>query len=285
MTADRAQTAAPSPSTRGTPVGRAVEALTFDVWDTLIIDDSDEPRRAALGLPSKAAARVAAFTAEVRAHHPHLSEAAAAQAWERSLADFQHQWKVLSRTPGLDHRLAVAFAALGVEATPGTPALIERLATMEVEHPPDPAPGVHRMLEALSGRYRLGIISDAIVTPGTGIRAILQGLDLLRFFEVFVFSDEAGASKPAPAVFEQAAAAFGLPTSQVAHVGDRESNDVLGPKGVGGRAVLYTGIIDRGSASTQADLVCSHHDRLPELLSTLSPSSLSATPPSPSTLA
>ena len=34
-----------------------VKALTFDLWDTVIHDDSDEPKRKAQGLPDKAAAR------------------------------------------------------------------------------------------------------------------------------------------------------------------------------------------------------------------------------------
>ena len=28
-----------------------IQAVTFDFWDTLVIDDSDEPARAARGLP------------------------------------------------------------------------------------------------------------------------------------------------------------------------------------------------------------------------------------------
>ncbi len=34
-----------------------IAAITFDFWDTLAADDSDEPKRAALGLPAKAQAR------------------------------------------------------------------------------------------------------------------------------------------------------------------------------------------------------------------------------------
>ena len=32
---------------------RTIEALSFDLWDTLVIDDSDEPKRRARGLRSK----------------------------------------------------------------------------------------------------------------------------------------------------------------------------------------------------------------------------------------
>ena len=33
---------------------RAIGAITFDLWDTVFVDDSDEPRRAARGLGTKA---------------------------------------------------------------------------------------------------------------------------------------------------------------------------------------------------------------------------------------
>ena len=32
---------------------RPVKAVSFDLWDTLVYDDSDEPKRAAAGLPAK----------------------------------------------------------------------------------------------------------------------------------------------------------------------------------------------------------------------------------------
>jgi len=35
----------------------AVKALTFDLWDTIFIDDSDEPKRAAQGLRPKSEQR------------------------------------------------------------------------------------------------------------------------------------------------------------------------------------------------------------------------------------
>jgi hypothetical protein len=47
-----------------------IEAITFDFWDTIAIDDSDEPKRAALGLPSKPESRIQMFAARVTANHP-----------------------------------------------------------------------------------------------------------------------------------------------------------------------------------------------------------------------
>jgi putative hydrolase of the HAD superfamily len=50
------------------------------------------------------------------------------------------------------------------------------------------------------------------------------------------------------------------------HIGDRESNDVDGPLALGMRAILYTGIIDRGSAYSRATAICRNYGALPELV-------------------
>jgi putative hydrolase of the HAD superfamily len=115
----------------------------------------------------------------------------------------------------------------------------------------------------------LGIISDAIHTPGPGLRQILQREGLLPYFSHWVFSDEAGAAKPAPTVFEQAAAGLAISLAEMVHIGDRESNDIAGPLAMGMQAVLYTGAVDRGSHDTQASAICRDYAHLPEILKTL----------------
>ena len=231
-----------------------IAALSFDLWDTLVADDSDEPLRAARGWPAKPAAREALYVAATASVAPGRSEAARA-AWALSLDWFRREWKVHHRTPPLRARIAVANRALGVSALPDEHALVRALAEMEVALPPAPAPGVHAALERLAGRYPLGIVSDAIVTPGHDLRRLLAHHGLLGYFRAFVFSDEAGFSKPDPRAFHRVARGLGVPVAQLVHVGDRESNDVAGPHAAGARAVLYTGVVDRGGARSAADWV------------------------------
>jgi putative hydrolase of the HAD superfamily len=50
------------------------------------------------------------------------------------------------------------------------------------------------------------------------------------------------------------------------HIGDRESNDVEGPLTIGMQAILFTGIVDRGSAKTRATAVCRNFRDLPALV-------------------
>ena len=142
---------------------------------------------------------------------------------------------------------------------------------MELLARPDLVPGVADALRTLAGKYRLVVISDAIFTPGRALREILAGYGLLELFSAFVFSDEAGCSKPSPAMFRRAAELMDCRLDEMVHIGDREANDIAGPKNVGARAVLVTAGIDRGSAVTRADAVCTDYSRLPGIIESLCP--------------
>jgi putative hydrolase of the HAD superfamily len=242
-------------------------AITFDFWDTIVIDESDEPKRASKGLESKAVARRALFVNEVLEHHPTLQANKVDKAFDHCNAVFRHHWKVEHQTPHIGDRLLEAYRFLAIEPTPGFTQMVERYAALEVETSPDLAPGIRECLLDLSHRYKLGIISDAIVTPGVGLRQILSDYDLLHFFDYCVFSDEAGAAKPAAKVFDIACAELQVSPENLVHIGDREANDVAGPIAYGSKCVLYTGVIDRGSTNTTAaSVVCNHHNELPKAI-------------------
>ncbi len=245
----------------------AIRGITFDFWDTIVRDDTDEPKRSAAGLASKAEARVSTFVDEVLAHHPEIGRDVASKALDKANATFRHNWKVEHHTPCVADRLAVGFEALGIERTPGFDGLVAAWETMEVEISPDLVPGIEACLKALHGRYKIGIISDAIVTPGTGLRQILRDYGLFQYFDHFVFSDEAGAAKPAPRVFDLATQGLGVAANELAHVGDRPANDIAGPNAYGSHSVLYTGVVDRrAEGDPVAAIHVAHMDELPQAI-------------------
>jgi putative hydrolase of the HAD superfamily len=251
-----------------------IEAVTFDFWDTLAIDDSDEPKRAALGLPSKPEARVRLFAEKIRARHPHIPRKRAEAAYQAANERFRRDWHHDQRTPGVTTRIYYAYEHLGLIPEPGQYArlvheideLVREIETMEIRIPPDFAPGVHTVIPILAQEYKLGIISDTIHTHGRGLRHLLERQGLLPYFSYFIFSDEIRISKPAAAIFRQAALGLAVSPARIVHVGDRESNDIAGPLTVGMKAILYTGIIDRGSQKSQASAVCRNFAQLPTLI-------------------
>ncbi len=245
-------------------------AITFDFWDTLVVDDSDEPKRAAKGLPDKPRAREELVVTELLRSRPHLEEHACVDAWAAANAWARKKWKVDFHNPTVSARVMHAFRALDLRPGRGFPELVERIEVMEVEIPPDFLEAVDATLAALGREHRLGIVSDAIVSPGRSLRRILADHDLLHHFDYTVFSDEIGFSKPHRAVFDAAAEGLGVAVSDLVHVGDREANDVAGPKAVGAKAVLFTGAIDRGHGpTTSADALCQSFADLPAIIGSL----------------
>ena len=214
-----------------------IEAITFDFWDTIAVDDSDEPARRALGLPSKAEARIELFARHITQKYPDIAYEQAVQAYQHANQSFQNAWHHEQHTPGIAVRMYDAYDFLGLKPGPGrfsqlvreVNELIREIETMEVRIQPDFTPGVHAALEELSLHYKLGIISDTIHTTGRGLRYLLQRQGLLRYFSYMLFSDEIGVAKPEAEVFRKAALGLRTAPNRIVHVGDRESNDILGP--------------------------------------------------------
>jgi putative hydrolase of the HAD superfamily len=243
-----------------------IKAITFDFWDTLVFDNSDEPKRVAQGLNNKAETRLELLTAEIREYNPDIGPERVEAAFVYANGCFRYHWKTLQTTPNVASRLSEAYTWLGIDLTPGFHKLVRAVEFMEVEISPDFLPGVHETLATLAQKYKLGIISDTIHTPGRGLRQILQREGLLSHFSHWVFSDEAGASKPNPALFEKAAVGLDVAYDDLVHIGDRESNDIAGPLAMGMKAILITAAIDRDSANTRATAVCPQFSDLPTII-------------------
>ena len=246
-----------------------LQAITFDFWDTLVADDSDEPKRQARGLPTKAETRLQLLSDEIARHHAEITRGQIATAFKHANDTFNHAWKIEHHTPTVATRLKYAYEFLQIGLTPGFADVVRAVEEMEVEIPPDFCAGVNDALAQLARQYKLGIVSDTIHTPGRGIRRLLETQNILHHFSFCVFSDQVGASKPKPIVFERASAGLGVPLANIAHVGDSESNDVDGPLALGMRAILFTGAIDRGSVHTRAHAVCNNFAELPGVVSKL----------------
>ncbi len=249
--------------------GATIKAVTFDLWDTLVIDDSDEPKRQALGLPAKKEERRRLVFESLRRQAP-ISRQEARRAYDDADDAFTKAWKEESVTWSLGERISRILEALGRTLPEDeTARLIEAIGRMEVDVPPDPIPGAAKALAALAGRYKLSIVSDAIVTPGARLRDLLETHGLKQYFSGFAFSDEVGRSKPHRAMFESAAQQLGVGFAEMVHVGDRDRNDIKGPQALGMKAILFTAARDADQNDTTADAVCGDHAGLPAAIEAL----------------
>ncbi len=248
---------------------RSVQAITFDLWDTIVRDDSDEPKRAALGLPTKRAQRRRLVYDALRAIEP-IDEAAVEMAYDTAEAAFNTAWNDQQVTWTIAKRLQLILRGL-CRSLPqdAFDRVVADHGAMEVDIEPDLIDGCAEALAELSGRYPLAIVSDAIVTPGRRLRDLLEKHGVKRYFSGFAFSDEVGRSKPHRAMFASAAEQLGVEIEQMVHVGDRDHNDIQGPHCLGMKAVLFTATRDKDKDHTQADAICQRYADLPGIIDQL----------------
>jgi putative hydrolase of the HAD superfamily len=246
-----------------------IRVVSFDLWDTVFVDDSDEPKRLRQGLLPKPVERRELVHRFLSRHAP-TGRAFVDCAYDNTDVAFRHVWRHQHVTWPVEVRLRVLLAGLKRELPEDELKELVRLhEEMELRVRPDLVPGVVEALETLRRRFILAVVSDAIFTPGRALRELLEGFGLRDYFSAFVFSDEVGCSKPAPGMFRRAADLTGCRLEEIVHVGDREHNDIAGAKDVGCRAVLFTGVVDRDSANTCADAVCRDFGKLPAIMDSL----------------
>ncbi len=248
-----------------------IKAITFDLWDTVIINDSDEPKRKAQGQPSKSEERRSLVCDFLNRQSP-IAQREVTLAYDVADAAFARVWHEQSVTWRVRDRIGVILKGLRREL-PQTQ--MDRLVAlheeMELAVQPDIAAGIADAIRLLSRFYRLGIVSDTLFSPGRVLRELLKRYDLFQFFDSFLFSDEVGCSKPNPRLFQLAAEELKVKTTEIVHIGDREDRDIKGAHGAGAKAIYTTALLDRGSR-TEAEATCSDYAQLPAIVDSLNTS-------------
>ena len=247
----------------------AIRAITFDLWDTIFIDDSDEPKRKAQGLAPKPVERRNLVQKFLERNQP-ISRELIDLAYDTTDAAFRQVWYGQNVTWTVSERLSVLLRGLKRNLPePEFAELVRLHEDMELSVRPDLAPNISDALNSLQGKYQIGVISDAIFSPGRALRQLLADYDTLKYFSSFIFSDEIGCAKPNAAVFKAAAKDLSVKPEEIVHIGDRELKDIEGPHALGARAVLCTVVKDRCSKNTKANAICSNFLDLPAILEKL----------------
>jgi len=247
----------------------SISAVTFDLWDTIIVDESDEPKRAAKGLLSKFLTR-RELVWKFLEKHEQIDRELVDVAYATADAAFRRVWYGHSYTWSVNERLEVLLKGLGRTLPAREMEELVRLhEEMEFEVQPDLAPGIVEAIKELHGKYKLGVISDTIFSSGRVLRNLLKANDIEKYFDVFIFSDEAGCSKPDPRTFITAAKGLGVDITEIVHVGDRDTKDIKGPQNLGAKGIYTTVVNDRGSSETSADAICRDYAGLVEIVDSL----------------
>lgn len=214
-----------------------LKAIAFDLWETLITDTPALSRQQErLRLMRMEEILVSHGFGEVA----HRIEHAYRALWRRChdlywamdadvpcRRQIDHLLEELELDPhAIDERVLVALEeAYAGAALEVLPALVD---------------GASDVLIALKEqRLRVGLVSNTGRTPGSVLRPILHALGLASSIDVMVFSNEHGACKPQPSIFEELRRGLDVDAAEILFVGDNLYADVHGAQRCGMRAVHF----------------------------------------------
>jgi FMN phosphatase YigB (HAD superfamily) len=208
---------------------RNLKAVTFDVWNTLLVAKSYSPVR------SEYLAKI------LKRNNIIKSNKEIADAYQYSF-DYAEQarkggnYRFIKAEERLDYILLQLRTVLPPEEKV---AVIKYFEEVTLTDNPSLVIGVEEILGLLRSRYQIGIICGSGLTPGRILRTVLKSKGILKYFESLVFSDEVGFEKPHPLIFEKALKEFEVKPAEVVHIGDLLDTDVAGAKAIEMKAVWY----------------------------------------------
>jgi FMN phosphatase YigB (HAD superfamily) len=207
--------------------------ILFDFFDTLVLFDRD--RLPEITVNGKTARSTAGRLHQAfRRYAPHVD---LPSFYEALLGSWQEAEKIRSSTHrevSAPERFGIFFRLLELDpASLGPGAIGTLLATHKVELSRAAIfPDSHgELLRRLSGRYRIGLVSNFDYSPT--IHLILDREGISGIFEAVVISDSVGWRKPEPTIFREAFSLMRITPREALFVGDRADVDVAGAKGVG----------------------------------------------------
>ena len=212
-----------------------LKAVTFDLWQTLILDTPE-------GLRQARADRIGGIHAVLARHDVAVDSVRVGEAYNSVGTKLEGIWAT-RRDVGSRGQVRILLEGLGLdERVPREGPLMDALEDAYC-HPilsvlPVANEGAQEVLRSLQGQgLRLGLICNTGRTPGKMLRLVLDRLALAPYLHVLTFSDEVGLRKPHPEIFRHTLSALGVAAAEAAHIGDDTTTDVAGARGIGMRAV------------------------------------------------
>lgn len=224
-----------------------ITAVTFDLWQTLLLDNRES-----------GAARAMIRLEGTKDHLARFGEEYDLELIREAYqACFRHCQKIREQHRDISFHDQVAFFISNI-----SPGLVYRLDQTTLEgieriyadsfliHPPSTHADAASVLHGLKEMgLRLGLISNTGMTPGATFRTYLDQEGLLGYFDVLTFSDEVKLAKPSNEIFLMTLRAMSALPDQAVHVGDHAVNDVVGAKQCGLKTIWITGFSEREDPS------------------------------------
>ena len=220
-----------------------ITTVTFDLWQTLLLDERDLGHARALIRLEGAQSALATLGKDFSIEHIR-------GAYDSCFLQCRN-----IRDSGLDvdFREQVSIFVDHIESgltDDLDQALMDDIAHIYADsfltHPP---PAHVDAIDVLQGvkdlGFRMGLISNTGMTPGFTFRQYMDERGMLEYFHTLVFSDEVKLAKPSKGIFMMTLDALGAAPEQTIHVGDHVLNDVVGPKRCGMKTIWISGFYER----------------------------------------
>ncbi len=233
-----------------------IKAITFDCWDTLIVDDESTNKKIKEyfclilkdhGLPANQDEMDKLFSQEAKLFQNHIID-------HKKTQNSRARAETILRLAG------VQIPASKINIISG------HSDQVALEFRPPVIPGIKQALDVLSEVYKLGVICNTGWHSARTVKQLLKDYNFLKYFSHLTFSDEMGVAKPHKQIFEYTMEKLGFGTEEAVHIGDSEYSDIVGAKQANMRAILFTGVNDKYKDNNSADLTINTYDNLVEII-------------------
>lgn len=195
-----------------------IQAITFDLWNTLIANKSHSEQRVQFFFEFLQEREIFIPFDELKNAYDkkfHFSEVTFEE------IEFRHIYTV-DRILNVLKEIKTEISKADLDH------LRQEFESMMLQDPPQLKDGVKKTLEELVSSYQIGLISNTGVTPGRILSEVLDDHGILDFFDVSVFSDESGFFKPHPKMFKIPLKKLKCKAQNAIHIGDILETDIKG---------------------------------------------------------
>jgi putative hydrolase of the HAD superfamily len=238
----------------------SIKAIAIDFWDTIFRMESEfDPKSLRL---EKMKFLLSNF--QIKLDENELS-ALYSEVWNKFDKEWMENYYSMTTEEIIEyflHKLNISIPSQVFEN------LITAFQEVLLKSPPLLMENAKKEIENLSKKYKLAIISDTGFTPGRVLKIFLQINGLLSNFDVLVFSDEFGKSKPHPDNFMHVANTLNIKPEEMIHIGDNERTDIGGAISVGMKAILFTKGKELNGTDTKANAIMKNWNEVEGILQT-----------------
>jgi len=206
-----------------------IKAITFDFWNTLYLTP---PNRTLHDI------RINGVTRVLQNAGYELSQEEVSEVFLQVWAHVYREQRAYGRefSPPQQLRQILQRMNVNISSSIWEEAYYYYSGTL-LEYPPRINTDVIETLPRLKERYKLAVICNTGISPGSVLRKLMERDGIIGCFEHLTFSDEVDCAKPNRRIFEYTLEKLGVPGIEAAHIGDDKLTDIVGAKMAGMTAV------------------------------------------------